>query len=172
MVCPHQSVVFHQMDMVYLAWRIVVLLKMWDKILCTIKLSRDLVLQMGSVGRAISNGKDWIWPVSILLMVFWGLACSITNLMKIGQTAWMRIINSAWLPIPIMLGQFCTGTTNADLVGIEIKLAEAYVPKAGLLGYDVIDGECSISIITNWGTDKENLINPHLISNGLIGGLA
>ena len=56
-----------------------------------------------------------------------------------------------------MLGQFCTGTTNADLVGIEIKLAEAYVPKAGLLGYDVIDGECSTSIITNWGTDKENL---------------
>ena len=70
-----------------------------------------------------------------------------------------------------MLGQFCTGTTNADLVGIEIKLAEAYVPKAGLLGYDVIDGECSISIITNWGTDKENLINPYLMSNGLIGNL-
>ena len=63
-------------------------------------------------------------------------------------------------------------TTNADLVGIEIKLGEAYVPKAGLLGYDVIDGECSTSIITNWGTDKENLINPHLISNGLIDGLA
>ena len=61
---------------------------------------------------------------------------------------------------------------NADLVGVEIELDEAYVPKDGLLGYDIIDGECSISVITNCDTDKENLINPHLMSNGLIGDLA
>ncbi len=57
-------------------------------------------------------------------------------------------------------------------LGIEIKLDVAQVPKASLLGYDVIEGECSISTITNWDTDQENLINPHLISNGLIAGLA
>ena len=66
---------------------------------------------------------------------------------------------------------------NADLVGVEIELDEAYMPKDGLLGYDIIDVECSISVITNWGTDKENLINPHflinphLMANGLIGNL-
>ena len=58
---------------------------------------------------------------------------------------------------------------NADLVGVEIELDEAYMPKDSLLGYDIIDG--SISVLTNWGTDTENLINPHLMPNGLIGDL-
>ena len=51
---------------------------------------------------------------------------------------------------------------NADVVGVETELDEAYVPKVLLLGYDIIDEECSILVITNWGADKENLINPYL----------
>ncbi|SVE27741.1 uncharacterized protein METZ01_LOCUS480595, partial [marine metagenome] len=49
------------------------------------------------------------------------------------------------------------------------ELDEVYEPEEGLLGYDIIDG--LISVLTNLGTDTENLINPHLMPNGLIGDL-
>ena len=59
---------------------------------------------------------------------------------------------------------------NTNIVGVETELDEAYESEEGLLGYDIIDG--SISVLTNWGTNAENLINPHLMPNGLIGDLA
>ena len=69
-----------------------------------------------------------------------------------------------------MPGKFCIGTTMPIIVGVETELDEAYESEEGLLGYDIIDG--SISVLTNWGTNAENLINPHLMPNGLIGDLA
>ena len=59
---------------------------------------------------------------------------------------------------------------NATIVGVETALDVVYETKEGLLGYDIIDG--SISVLTNWGADKEGLINPYLMPNGLIGDLA
>jgi|TARA_B100001105_G_C22390006_1_gene443907 hypothetical protein len=58
---------------------------------------------------------------------------------------------------------------NANIVGVETELDEVYESEEGLLEYDIIDG--SISVLTNWGTDTKNLINPHLMPNGLIGDL-
>ena len=59
---------------------------------------------------------------------------------------------------------------NANIVGVETELDVVYETKEVLLGYDIIDG--SISVLTNWGADKEGLINPYLMPNGLIGDLA
>ncbi len=56
---------------------------------------------------------------------------------------------------------------NAEIVGVEIELEQEPITKDGLLGYDIIDGFCDISLLTNWGTDHE-LINSKLEPNGLI----
>ncbi len=58
---------------------------------------------------------------------------------------------------------------NPALVGVEIELEEGYVAKDGLLGFDIIDGHCGVSLVTNWGTDPEGLIDSHVMPNGLIG---
>ena len=60
---------------------------------------------------------------------------------------------------------------NAKLVGVEIELDDGYVPKDGLLGYDVIDGYCDVSLVTNWGNDEEDIVSEHVLPNGLIGDL-
>lgn len=57
---------------------------------------------------------------------------------------------------------------NPVLVGVEIDLEEGYVPKDGLLGFDIIDGYCDVSLVTNWGTDEEGIINNYVMPNGLI----
>lgn len=61
---------------------------------------------------------------------------------------------------------------NATLVGVEIELEAESVPKDGLLGFDIIDGYCDVSLITNWGTDEEDDFSEHVMPNGLIGDLA
>ena len=61
---------------------------------------------------------------------------------------------------------------NAVLVGVDIALGEDYILQEGLLGFDIIDGYCDVSLVTNWGTDAENLVNPHIMPNGLIADLA
>ncbi len=60
---------------------------------------------------------------------------------------------------------------NAVLVGIEMELEEGYVPKVGLLGFDIIDSYGDISLVTNWGNDTEGIINNYVMPNGLIGHL-
>ncbi len=60
---------------------------------------------------------------------------------------------------------------NAVLVGIEMELEEGYVPKVGLLGFDIIDGYCEVSLVTNWGSDREGIINNYVMPNGLIANL-
>jgi hypothetical protein len=60
---------------------------------------------------------------------------------------------------------------KAVLVGVDIELEEGYIPKDGFLGFDIIDGYCDISLVTNWGTDEEDLISEHVMTNGLIGDL-
>jgi hypothetical protein len=57
---------------------------------------------------------------------------------------------------------------NAVLLGVDIELEEGYVAQDGFLGFDIIDGYCQVSLITNWGTDDENLFSPHVMPNGLI----
>ncbi|MDH3700888.1 MAG: hypothetical protein OEU46_06210 [Alphaproteobacteria bacterium] len=60
---------------------------------------------------------------------------------------------------------------NADLIGVEIELDDGYVPKDGLLGFDIIDGYCDVSLVTNWGTDEEDCVSEYVMPNGLIGEL-
>lgn len=60
---------------------------------------------------------------------------------------------------------------NPVLVGVEIELEEGYEPEDSLLGFDIIDSYCDVSLVTNWGTDEEGLINRFVLPNGLIGDL-
>ena len=57
------------------------------------------------------------------------------------------------------------------VVGVDVELEEGYVPGDGFLGFDIIDGYCDISLVTNWGTDQEDIISKHMMNNGLIGDL-
>jgi hypothetical protein len=57
------------------------------------------------------------------------------------------------------------------VIGVEIGTGGGYVPEDGLLGFDIVDGDGCISLVTNWGTDEEDIINKHVMSNGLIGSL-
>jgi len=60
---------------------------------------------------------------------------------------------------------------EATLAGVEIELETDYQPKDRLLGYDIIDGYCDVSLLTNWGADEEGLFTNHIMSNGLIGDI-
>ena len=57
---------------------------------------------------------------------------------------------------------------NAILIGVETDIGERYETKESFLGFDIIDEQCSISLLTNWGTDDENIMNPHIENNGLV----
>jgi hypothetical protein len=57
------------------------------------------------------------------------------------------------------------------LIGVDIELEEGYVAGDGFLGYDIIDGDSSISLVTNCGTDEEGLFDDHIQPNGLLGDL-
>ncbi len=57
---------------------------------------------------------------------------------------------------------------KAVLVGVETALEEDYEAKAGLLGFDILDGGGDVSLITNWGTDEEGIIDHQVSPNGLI----
>ncbi len=60
---------------------------------------------------------------------------------------------------------------NAVLTGVEIELDEGYTSKDGLLGYDIIDGYCAVSLITNWGSNEDGFISNAISANGLMGDL-
>lgn len=60
---------------------------------------------------------------------------------------------------------------NATLVGVDPELDSDYVPEENLLGFDIIDGYCDVSLVTNWGHDEEGLFAGHIQKNGLIGTL-
>ena len=57
---------------------------------------------------------------------------------------------------------------NSSLVGVEIDIQEGYTPGSGFLGFDIIDEYCDVSLITNWGNEKNDSIDKYLMSNGLI----
>ena len=57
---------------------------------------------------------------------------------------------------------------NASLVGVEIELETDYKPKEDLLGFDIIDGYCDVSLLTNWGIDEEDVFSHLVQRNGLI----
>ena len=60
---------------------------------------------------------------------------------------------------------------NAIIVGVDVELEEGYVPGDEFLGFDIIDGYCDISLVTNWGSDEKGLISKYVMTNGLIGDL-
>ena len=60
---------------------------------------------------------------------------------------------------------------NAIIVGVDVELEEGYVPGDEFLGFDIIDGYCDISLVTNWGSDEKGLISKFVMTNGLIGDL-
>lgn len=57
--------------------------------------------------------------------------------------------------------------TDSDLVGVEIELEGPPNETSDLLGYDIVDGYCQVSLLTNWGNRNE-VINTSLGKNGLI----
>ena len=62
---------------------------------------------------------------------------------------------------------------GATIVGVELDVERDYVPAAGLLGYDIIDGYCDVSLVTNFGTGEDcAAFNDEVMENGLIGDLA
>ena len=56
----------------------------------------------------------------------------------------------------------------SELVGVEINIEKDYLEKRNLLGYEVIDSEWDVSMLTNWGTDEEGLFSQYIESNALI----
>jgi len=60
---------------------------------------------------------------------------------------------------------------NAAIVGVEIVNSIEYSPEKLLLGFDIIDSYCSVSLLTNWGNDEENLFSSKVQDNGLINDL-
>ena len=64
--------------------------------------------------------------------------------------------------------EVCVPATNPCLVGVETEVEEDYLGKDGLLGFDILDGDGGVSLITNWGTDEEGVIDRQVSPNGLI----
>ena len=60
---------------------------------------------------------------------------------------------------------------NAMIVGVDIELDASYVAGKGLLGYDIVDAYCDVSLVTNWGSDTKGVIGDIVGSNGLIADL-
>ncbi len=44
---------------------------------------------------------------------------------------------------------------DAVLVGVDIELEEGYVVKNHLLGFDILDSYCAISLVTNWIPEED-----------------
>lgn len=57
---------------------------------------------------------------------------------------------------------------KGDLVGLKFEGHDA--TDAGFLGFDIIDGYCDVSLLTNWGNDVE-IINRSLGPNALVAEL-
>lgn len=62
--------------------------------------------------------------------------------------------------------------TNSEIVGVEIELDSPPADIDGLLGFDIIDGYCANSLLTNWGIADLSFIDEKLGKNGLISGFA
>lgn len=60
---------------------------------------------------------------------------------------------------------------KAEIVGIEFPVDSQYKAKTGLLGFDVIDSNWDVSILTNWGTDEEGIFSNLVLKNGLLGDI-
>lgn len=60
---------------------------------------------------------------------------------------------------------------NSEIVGIEFPVDAHYQANTGLLGFDVIDSYCDVSLLTNWGTDADGIFSDLIMENGLLGNL-
>jgi len=47
---------------------------------------------------------------------------------------------------------------DAEIVGVELEVDQYHVPGPHFVGYDIIDGYCDVSLLTNWGTDEEGML--------------
>ena len=61
---------------------------------------------------------------------------------------------------------------NARLVGVIPELDIEPELSSCLLGYDIIDGYCDVSLLTNWGVDDIEFINRKIQPNGLVGSFS
>jgi len=59
---------------------------------------------------------------------------------------------------------------DAEIVGVELEVDQSQIPGLHCVGYDIIDGYCDVSLLTNWGTDEEGRLRCHQ-SNGLLDDL-
>tara|TARA_B100001093_G_scaffold376024_1_gene361174 strand:+ start:181 stop:726 length:546 start_codon:yes stop_codon:yes gene_type:complete len=50
---------------------------------------------------------------------------------------------------------------------IGLKFEDHQIKDEGLLGFDIIDGYCDVSLLTNWGNDIE-IVNQNLDANALV----
>lgn len=57
---------------------------------------------------------------------------------------------------------------NAEIVGVEIELEYEPESKKGLLGYDIVDEFCDVSLLTNCGFEDLEFVNNRLQKNGLV----
>lgn len=48
--------------------------------------------------------------------------------------------------------EVCDKQRGSSVVSVEPDVVDTHSPRDGLVGYDVIDERCSVSLITNWGT--------------------
>lgn len=62
-------------------------------------------------------------------------------------------------------------TPGSEIVGVEIELNENYQSSLGLVGFDIIDIYCSVSLLTNWRGEDLEFIDKYLQCNGLVGSL-
>lgn len=58
---------------------------------------------------------------------------------------------------------------EGTIVGVEIELEKGYSPQNGILGYDILDEYCSISLVTNCRFEPETIQPAIVQENGLIG---
>ena len=57
---------------------------------------------------------------------------------------------------------------DGEIIGVEIELGEDYKPKPGLIGYDVLDDMCDVSLIANCKYEEDLFEKYEIASNCLI----
>jgi len=85
---------------------------------------------------------------------------------------WCNCLAEKNLPVLINNIDYANTVKNkypgSELLGVEINIENDYVGKSDLFGYEVIDSDWDVSMLTNWGTDEEGLFSKYIESNGLI----
>ena len=60
---------------------------------------------------------------------------------------------------------------GAVVVGVVPGVTEDTALPEGVVGFDLLDGDEHVSLLTNWGSDPAGLIRPYLSSNAIVSEL-